>query len=130
MKKKCRVIILPQTIAYRFFLRGAQWQKEQLLVEIEKAESESFDCQMEIESKAPCQEQCEHCKEYYNSKFKFSMPIYTVPSIPTYKEINDTATEYAEEKCRIMGNIKCLTARKTAYIDGYQKALKDLGHIK
>jgi len=43
MKKKCGVIILPQTIAYRFFLRGAQWQKEQLLVEIEKAESESFE---------------------------------------------------------------------------------------
>jgi|GEM_PF-5811089 len=66
----------------------------------------------------------------FGKPFKFNMPIYTVPSIPTYKEINDTATEYAEEKCRIMSNIKCLTARKTAYIDGYQKALKDLGHIK
>jgi hypothetical protein len=50
------------------------------------------------------------------------------PSIPNYEKLNDTATEYSEEKCRIMGNIKCLTARKTAYIDGYQKALKDLGH--
>ena len=50
------------------------------------------------------------------------------PSIPTDEKINDIASDYAVEKCRIMKNMKCLTARKTAYIDGYRQALKDLGH--
>ena len=50
------------------------------------------------------------------------------PSIPTDEKINDIASDYAVEKCRIMKNMKCLTARKTAYIDGYKQALKDLGH--
>jgi hypothetical protein len=52
----------------------------------------------------------------------------TKPSIPTYEKINDIASDYAVEKCRIMKNMKCLTARKTAYIDGYKQALKDLGY--
>ena len=49
-------------------------------------------------------------------------------SIPTYEEISNIASEYAIEKCRIMQQIRCLTARKTAYIDGYKQALKDLGY--
>lgn len=51
-----------------------------------------------------------------------------IPSIPTYEEINEIASDYAIEKCRIMQQMKCLTARKTAYIDGYKQALKDLGY--
>lgn len=52
----------------------------------------------------------------------------TKSSIPTDEEISNIASEYAIEKCRIMQQMRCLTARKTAYIDGYKQALKDIGH--
>jgi hypothetical protein len=54
--------------------------------------------------------------------------VFKAPIIPTYEKINNMASDYAVEKCRIMKNMKCLTARKTAYIDGYKQALKDLGY--
>jgi hypothetical protein len=92
---------------------------------------ELFDCQMEIEGNAPCQEQCEHCKEYYNGKFKFNMPIYTVPSIPTDEEIERKAhNNYTYGYLMPIGSHdrSRYEEKKESYTSGYKQALKDIGH--
>ena len=69
---------------------------------------------MEIEGKAPCQEQCEHCKDYYNSKLKSS-----VPSIPTDEEIYNKSQEYFKEH-------SVYKYPQSFYVAGYKQALSDL----
>jgi len=89
-------------------------QVEQSDVQLQEKSEKSFDCQMEIEGKAPCQEQCEHCKDYYNSKLKSS-----VPSIPTDEEIYNKSQEYFKEH-------SVYKYPQSFYVAGYKQALSDL----
>lgn len=67
--------------------------------------------------------------------FKSTMPIYTVPSIPTDEEIEGKAKEYAyemkgqlyTEKGQHLAN-KAWSLLSRGYTDGYTQALKDLGY--
>jgi len=64
--------------------------------------------------------------------FKSTMPIYTVPSIPTDEEIREKALSALKKEREVDDGEqlsafegRCLT---TGFYQGYKQALKDLGH--
>jgi hypothetical protein len=67
--------------------------------------------------------------------FKSTMPIYTIPSIPTDEEIEKNSKDYAYAMKGQLYTEKGQHPANTAwsllsrgYTDGYKQALKDLGH--